>query len=99
MPLEISDLPSEVQVAFFIYDFLEDIWEGMSGTYLGKRWSNLEYLFKVYEIEDHKTILTIMKLWETISVKYRSDKAEQKRQAEKRRSAGGGKNYTHNIKS
>ena len=98
MPLEISDLPSEVQVAFFIYDFLEDVWDGMSGTYLGKRWSTIEYLFKVYEIEDEKLMLMIMKLWETTVVKHRADKAEQKRKADKRRSAGGGKNYTHNVK-
>ena len=100
MPLEISDLPSEVQVAFFIYDFLEDVWDGMSGTYLGKRWSNIEYLFKVHEIEDPKTMLLIMKLWESTVVQYRADKAEQKRKAEerKRKSSGGGKNYTHNIR-
>ena len=98
MPLEISDLPSEVQVAFFIYDFLEDVWDGMSGTYLGKRWSNVEYLFKVYKIEDQRTMLMIMKLWETTVIQHRADKAEKKRQAEKRRSAGGGKNYTHNVK-
>ena len=98
MPLEISDLPSEVQVAFFIYDFLEDVWDWMSGTYLGKRWSNIEYLIKVYEIEDPKTMLLIMKLWESTVVQHRADKAEQKRQAEKRRSAGGGKNYTHNVR-
>ena len=63
MPLEVSDLPSEVQVAFFIFAFLEDNWEGMSGTYLGKHWNNLEYLFNLYEIEEQKTILTIMKIY------------------------------------
>ena len=41
MPLEPSEFPEEVQVAFFIYEFLEDHWEGMSGTYLGKHWNNL----------------------------------------------------------
>ena len=99
MPLEISDLPSEVQVAFFIFGFLEDNWEGMSGTYLGKHWNNLEYLFNLYEIEEQKTILTIMKIYEGIIIEYREKKAEEKRKAEKRKSAGGGKNYTHNVKA
>ncbi len=70
----------------------------MSGTYLGKRWNNLEYLFNLYEIEEQKTVLTIMKIYEGIIVEYKEKKAEEKRKAEKRRSAGGGKNYTHNVK-
>ena len=98
MPLDSSDFPYEVQVAFFIFGFLEDVWEGMSGSYIGKQYSNIEYLFNLYEIEDKKTILTIIKLYESILVEYRANKAEQKRQAEKRRSAGGSKNYTHNVK-
>ena len=98
MPLEISDFPSDVQVAFFIFGFLEDNWEGMSGTYMGKNWSSLQYLFSIYEIENPKTIIYFMKMWEGIIVNYRSEKSDQKRKAEQRRSAGGGKNFTHNVK-
>lgn len=100
MPLTASDFPAEVQVAFFIFGFLEDEWEGMSGTYMGKRWSNIEYLFNLYEVDTPKTILYIMKMYETIIVNYRSEKAAQKRKAEERKqqASGGGKNYTHNIK-
>lgn len=100
MPLTPSDFPAEVQVAFFIFGFLEDEWEGMSGTYMGKRWSNIEYLFNLYEVDSPKTILYIMKMYETIIVNYRSEKAAQKRKAEERKqqASGGGKNYTHNIK-
>ena len=98
MPLETSDFPSEVQVAFFIFGFLEDVWEGMSGSYIGKRWDNIEYLFKLYNVQEPKIILYMMKMWEVIIVSYRSDKAEKKRKADERRSAGGGKNFTHNVK-
>ena len=98
MPLETSDFPYEVQVAFFIFGFLEDIWEGMSGSYMGKRWDNIEYLFKLYNVQEPKIILYMMKMWEVIIVSYRSDKAEKKRKADERRSAGGGKNFTHNVK-
>jgi hypothetical protein len=98
MPLETSDFPHEVQVAFFIFGFLEDSWDGTSGTYLGKRWSNLEYLFTVNKVEEPQTILYIMKMWENIIVNHRSKEASQKRKAEERQSASGGKQYTHNVK-
>ena len=97
MPLDPSDFPYEVQVAFFIFGFLEDNWDGMSGLYLGKNWGNIKYLFNLYEIEEPKTILNIMKIWEGIIITYRSEKAEQKRKAEERKSSGGGKNYTHKV--
>lgn len=98
MPLDPSDFPVEVQVAFFIFSFLEDNWEGMSGSYLGKKWDNIEYLFSLYDVHEPKTVLYIMKIYEGIIVDYKADKAERKRKAEERRSAGGGKNYTHNVK-
>jgi len=87
-----------VQVAFFIFTLLEDNWDGMSGTYLGKFWGNLQYLFELHEVEEKVVTLRIMKMYESILVNYRAQKAEQKRKAEERRSSGGGKNYTHNIK-
>ncbi len=97
MPLEPVDFPAEVQVAFFIFDLLEDNWDGMSGTYMGKIWSNVEYFFKLYSIEEPKTTLYIMKLYEGLVVQDRAEKAENKRKAEKKKSAGGGKKYTHNV--
>jgi len=98
MPLETSDFPYEVQVAFFIFGFLEDNWEGMSGSYLGKLWHNVEFLFSLHKVEDQQTVLYIMKLWENVLIEYRTDKANRKRKAEERKSAGGGKNFTHNVK-
>jgi hypothetical protein len=98
MPLETSEFPYEVQVAFFIFSFLEDNYDGMSGTYMGKNWTNLEFLFKLYAVQEPKTILYIMKLWEGIVINYRSEKAESRRKAEERKSASGGKQFTHNVK-
>ena len=98
MPLEPADFPVEVQVAFFIFDLLEDNWEGMSGTYLGKFWHNVEYFFNLYEVEERKTILYIMKLYEGVIIAHRAEEAERKKKAEERKSASGGKNFTHNIK-
>lgn len=97
MPLETSEFPYEVQVAFFIFSFLEDNYEGMSGAYMGKTWSNLEYLIKIHSIEDPSTVLYFMKMWEVIVVNYAAEKAERKRKADERRSAGGGKQFTHKV--
>jgi hypothetical protein len=99
MPPDLTDFPVEVQVAFFIFDLLEDRWEGMSGTYMGKYWSNINTLFDLYEIEDRRIVFYIMKIYEGLIIKERAEKAEQKRKAEERKtSAGGGKQYTHNVK-
>ena len=98
MPLSLSDFPEEVQVAFFVFSFLPDRWEGMSGTYMGKYWEEVEYLFKVHEIQNPKIILYFMKLYENILVNHRAEEAERKRKAQEKKSKSGGKNYTHNVK-
>jgi hypothetical protein len=99
MPLEPSDFPEEVQVAFFMLSYLSDNWEGMSGTYMGKVWTDLEYLFKLHKIQNPRVILYFMKLYERLIVEYKMEEADKKRKAEERKAkpAGGG-NYTHNVK-
>jgi len=99
MPLTTTDFPYEVQVAFFIFDFLSDNWEGMSGSYLGKYWQDIEYLFNLHQVTERPTVLYIMKMWEGTIISHRAKEAERKRKAEERKkSAGGGKQYTHNVK-
>ena len=100
MPLELSELPEEVQVAFFMFSLLPDHWEGMSGTYMGKYWDGLDYFFKLYEVENSKIIFYFMKMWERILVAQRAEDAEKRRKADERKakmSAGGGKQYTRNV--
>ena len=98
MPLETSAFPAEVQVAFFIFDLLSDRWDGMSGTYLGKDWSSIDFLLNLYEVEHPKIIVYFMKTYEILLVNHRAEEADRKRQAEERkRNASSGKNFTHNI--
>lgn len=100
MPLDLSELPDEVQVAFFIYSLLPDHWEGMSGTYMGKYWDGIDYYFKIYGVDDPQTILYIMKMYEGEIVAHRAEEAEKRRQAEERKAkqaGGGGKRFTHNV--
>jgi len=98
MPLNPSDFPEEAQVAFFMFSLLPEHWEGMSGTYMGKYWDGIEYFFKLYEVDDRKTILYIMKIYESKLVNYRAEQAEIKRKNEARKAKSGGKHYTHNVK-
>ena len=97
MPLEPSDFPEEVQVAFFMFSLLPDYWEGMSGTYMGKHWNGVEYFFEIYDVQSPKEILYFMKLYEIEVVSYKAEQAERKRKADERKSKSGGKNYTHNV--
>ena len=76
MPLDASDFPEEVQVAFFVFNMLSDVWDGMSGTYMGKNWTDAEFIFKVQNIEQKQTILYLAKMYERIVISYRAEEAE-----------------------
>ena len=100
MPPNPAEFPVEVQPAFFVFDYLEDRFEGMSGTYMGKNWNNLEFLFKLFKVEDQKTVLFFMKMYEGILINYRIKKMQEKQKAEERRNkaSSGCKQYSHNVK-
>ena len=99
MPLEVSDFPEEVQEAFFMYSFLEDNWDGMSGSYMGKVWSSLDTYLRIYPVSNESVVVFFMKQIEYLIVRYRAEESNKKRKASEKRSAGGeGKNYTHNVR-
>ena len=98
MPLDSSAFPEEVQVAFFMFNLLSDNWDGMSGYYMGKDWSSCQLIFNIHEIEDTKTVLYFMKLYEGMLIRHRMEEAEKKRKQEERKSQQGGKTYTHNVR-
>tara|TARA_B100001250_G_scaffold15210_1_gene13292 strand:- start:10627 stop:10926 length:300 start_codon:yes stop_codon:yes gene_type:complete len=98
MPLDISDFPSEVQVAFFMFNLLSDNWDGMTGTYMGKDWAQCTQLFEIYSIEDPTTTIYFMKMYESLLVGARIAEQKRKSDAQKRKSEQAGKKYTHNIR-
>ncbi len=97
MPLDPTEFPEEVQVAFFITSLLSDRWEGQTGTYLGKDYTNVQYLFNLYKIDNPTVILFFMKMYDAEITHHRMEEGEKKRKSAERKSAGG-KNYTHNVK-
>ena len=70
----------------------------MSGAYLGKDWGPLPFFLDLYEVEDRKTVVDIMKMYEARIITYRAEQAERKRKQEQSKQNSGGKNYAHNVK-
>ena len=85
MPLEASSFPQEVQVAFFMFDLLSDRWDGMSGMYLGKDHSNIDFLLNLYEIDDKKDVIYFLKAYENLVINKRAEEAEKRRKAAERK--------------
>jgi len=64
IPVELADFPAEVQTAFEVYQVLQDHWEGMSGTYMGKNLTGIKDILDIFEVEnqDRKTVLEFINL-------------------------------------
>ena len=91
MPLSQSEFPIEVQVAFFLFDLLSDVWEGMSGTYMGKDWGHCAQLFDIWEVEDKKSCLYFIKHIEARNTNKVNKSQERKRKASESKAKAGGK--------
>lgn len=78
VPVDFSDFPYEIQEIIEIYNFLPNIWEGFSGTYLGKDYGILPELLNIYEIEDRKLSLYFLKKIDYIRSDILSNKAKIK---------------------
>jgi hypothetical protein len=59
IPVDMEDFPDEVQQSFQIYYLLRDVWEGMSGTYMGKDFSTVFDFFRLYHIDTRDQLLTM----------------------------------------
>jgi hypothetical protein len=78
-PVELEDFPPEVQSAFELYQVLQDVWEGMSGTYMGKNMSGINDLFNIYQIhqEEKRFVLELIALIDSERMKTLSEKRKQ----------------------
>lgn len=68
VPVELDDLPNEVQIALDIYHNLHDKWDSMVGMYLGKDLSIIREVFELWEIPKHeqKTYFILIRLIDSI---------------------------------
>ena len=62
IPVELADLPLEVQEAYRVYVLLNDNWDSFGGNYLGKNMSGLLDIMNILQIEDRITILNIIQI-------------------------------------
>ena len=70
MPVEVETLSPECQQALILLNSLPDMWDGMSGTWLGKDYSGLLAIFDIYEIDDRKEVFELYKAAEDELRKY-----------------------------
>jgi len=82
IPIEISDLPYEAQIAYSIYITLNDSWESMSGAYLGKQLQGINDVMDIMEVEDKKSTLEHIQLFDACRKEYIS-KQQQIKQNQK----------------
>lgn len=80
IPVDINDFELEVQIALEIYNMLPDIWEGMSGSYLGKNFAAIESIFNSFEIpkDDRLVYLKVLSLIDNIRASDISKKQKAK---------------------
>ena len=85
MPVSPEGFPYEVQLAITLYSFLNDRYEGMSGTFLGKDWTLWPYLMEQNKVQDEKEVLLFAKMYEAAIMEFRHDKAAQERKTAERK--------------
>jgi hypothetical protein len=79
IPIEFEDFPAEIQQSFELYQVLQDVWEGMSGTYMGKNMSGIDDLLNIYQIpqDEKRFILELIALIDSERMKQMSEKRKQ----------------------
>lgn len=62
IPVDYSDLLTDVQEALGIYSKLRDEWDTMNGNYLGKNYSGILDILNILEVppEDRKTMFELI---------------------------------------
>ena len=77
IPKDPKDLSYNVQGALGLFNALPDIWEGMSGTWMGKDYSGLMDIMNIYKLDNKKEIFTLLKIAEGEASNFYSQKQKQ----------------------
>lgn len=78
IPIEYEDLADEVQEAIIVYNMLQDNWDGMSGTYMGKVLAGIGDVFDIAQVEDRQTCFSVIQIIDQVRSKIISDKKPAK---------------------
>jgi len=79
-----SIFPEEVTLSLYLYSLLSDRWDGASGSYMGKDYTDLQLLFNIYEVEAPKIMITFIKAIDIIRTKIINKDLKRKHDAEMR---------------
>ncbi len=62
IPVELEDLPAEVQESVIIYNYLQDNWDHMNGNYLGKNLAGFLDIMQIMDVDeaDHKSVFKMV---------------------------------------
>ena len=86
IPKEFSDFPFEVQEAINIFSILPDVWEGMSGTYMGKNYSILPYLMtEIFKVDNPQLTMKYLLIIGNIVMTVRSREQETRNRKAKQK--------------
>lgn len=83
VPIDFSDFPEDVHLAFNLYSKIPDRWDPMSGTYLGKDLGCLEFLMTTIGTEDKRTALEFIFMIDSVRQQFLLER--QKRQAKEKK--------------
>jgi hypothetical protein len=83
MPKDPGFLPFEAQTALLVFNVLPDRFEGMSGTWMGKDFSALDIVFKIYEVVDRRTVFEYLLLIQREYSDYYSKQQKMRESASK----------------
>ncbi len=79
-----SIFPHEVILSLYLYSLLSDKWDGSSGSYMGKDYTDLPLLFDTYEVEEPKIFITFIKAIDHIKSQRINEEIKRKHEAEMR---------------
>jgi hypothetical protein len=77
LPPSPADMSVEVQQALVMLSALQDRWDGMSGTWMGKDYTGLMDIMDIYNITDRRAVFELIKLGENELGKYYKQKAKE----------------------
>lgn len=68
VPLELEDFPVAMQVAFSVYQNLQDNWDSVGGNYLGKVKTNFVETLNILGVEqdNHREIFVLVNLLDSV---------------------------------
>lgn len=85
IPIDPSELSFNAQQALVLLNSLPDLWDGMSGSWLGKDYSGLAAIMDIYNMQDREVVFEYLKVCEELLNKYYLQKQKESNSRNKAR--------------